>query len=153
MYCLQALIPLVFLPTPAASPLLVVALIASIYLTHRPCIYCGVLFAALLWSTCAWSESGACWIPGFSTGGDAPTTTASLLVPATEPTTWPGVRETILSWLAPVLTRDGYVAWNRAWMTPTPERTLLHFWPDAGLTATAASVPVDVAEAAGVVSA
>ncbi|KNE59017.1 hypothetical protein AMAG_03367 [Allomyces macrogynus ATCC 38327] len=148
MYCLQALIPLVFLPTPAASPLLIVALVASVYLTHRPCIYCGVLFAALLWSTCAWSESGACWIPGFSTGADVPTT-ASLLPP--EPTPWPGVGETILSWLAPVLTRDGYAAWNRAWMAPTPERTLLHFWPDAGLTvaASASSVPVEVAEATG----
>ncbi|KAJ1507091.1 hypothetical protein HMI54_004486 [Coelomomyces lativittatus] len=61
MLCMQYFLPFVFFPKPASSPWLTFSFLISLYLHHKPCLYCAVLFFILLYTTCDVCSDG-CWV-------------------------------------------------------------------------------------------
>ncbi|KAL7751693.1 hypothetical protein RI367_002692 [Sorochytrium milnesiophthora] len=81
MYCVQLLLPVVLLPRQLMPPLATFVFVIALYATHRPCPYCAVLFAGLLYSTCFWSD--ACYMH-FASDATTATTTAAVTRFATQ---------------------------------------------------------------------
>ncbi|KAG0151404.1 hypothetical protein CROQUDRAFT_130077 [Cronartium quercuum f. sp. fusiforme G11] len=56
MFCLRYFLPaLLFFPFPTAPAYLLILILISMTIQHRPCAYCSLLLSAILVSTCSWN--------------------------------------------------------------------------------------------------
>ncbi|KAI9188915.1 hypothetical protein H9P43_000337 [Blastocladiella emersonii ATCC 22665] len=131
MFCLQALLPLLAFPRMAASPLFTLGYLASVFLHHRPCIYCLILFVGALWSTCYWGEGATCWatispnpaVP--TTGLDKDMDVLDKLIESPNATFSLSFAASLIKLrLLPVSPAD-YATWVTRWATPVHNDVLI----------------------------
>ncbi|KAK9364763.1 hypothetical protein V1509DRAFT_635354 [Lipomyces kononenkoae] len=56
MYCLRYFLLLLLMPTTGASPHFLAVFLLSLFILHRPCIYCSLILIALFSTTCFFND-------------------------------------------------------------------------------------------------
>ncbi|KAK9324687.1 hypothetical protein V1517DRAFT_316591 [Lipomyces orientalis] len=56
MYCLRYFLLLLLMPTTGASPHFLAIFLLSLFIFHRPCIYCSLILIALFSTTCFFND-------------------------------------------------------------------------------------------------
>ncbi|KAI9008119.1 hypothetical protein BC832DRAFT_553155 [Gaertneriomyces semiglobifer] len=68
MWCMQYFFFLFLIPFPRESPVFLISFLLSMFITHKPCLYCSLVIFGLLASSCHYyaptddDDEKRCWV-------------------------------------------------------------------------------------------